>query len=107
MRSLRDGGPDAWIVGLDIFVLDTWFPAEEDHEHVERTTRSGSPADARLQRGIGVLVMVWLEVSRLRREAARLRHHLAEKWRIYVRATAAFDVQMQGHVVDAAEKAQN
>lgn len=51
--------------------------------------------------------MVWLEVSRLRREAARLRHHLAEKWRIYVRATAAFDVQMQGHVVDAAEKAQN
>ena len=57
--------------------------------------------------GIGVFIMVWLEMLKLRRESARLRHHLAEKWRIYVRATAAFDVQMQGHVVDAAEKAQN
>ena len=57
--------------------------------------------------GIGVLIMVWLEARKLRREAARLRHHLARKWKIYVMVTTALDVQMQGHVVDAAEKAQN
>lgn len=47
---------------------------------------------------VGVLVVAWLEVRRMQRKVASLRHHLAEKWRIYVRLTESRDEEVAAQV---------
>ena len=58
---------------------------------------------------VGVLLVAWLEVRRMQRRIAKLKHHLEEKWRIYVRLTETRDeeVAIQVSAVQMCDRERN